>query len=103
MQPYVILGYALVDSRPNCLLLALPVIRSATQACCRLALRVLAVDAEAAVCCRVAPARHANPLYRTQMCRHFMRGNCWRGTNCNFAHAWNEIRPRQDEYDPMDE
>ncbi|KAL3135328.1 hypothetical protein ABBQ32_007521 [Trebouxia sp. C0010 RCD-2024] len=34
-----------------------------------------------------------NPHYRTQMCRHFMRGNCRRGAHCNFAHAWEEIRP----------
>ncbi|KAL3131227.1 hypothetical protein ABBQ38_000525 [Trebouxia sp. C0009 RCD-2024] len=37
-----------------------------------------------------------NPHYRTQMCRHFMRGNCRRGAHCNFAHAWEEIRPGPD-------
>ncbi|DBB02228.1 hypothetical protein WJX82_004492 [Trebouxia sp. C0006] len=34
-----------------------------------------------------------NPHYRTQMCRHYMRGNCWRSEECQFAHAWEQIRP----------
>lgn len=38
------------------------------------------------------PVHNGNPYYRTQMCRHFMRGNCWRGEDCQFAHAWEDIR-----------
>ena len=34
--------------------------------------------------------RHRN--YKTQPCRHFMRGFCQRGGDCDFAHGTHEVR-----------
>jgi hypothetical protein len=32
--------------------------------------------------------------FRTQVCRHFKRGNCQRGFYCNFIHS-GQVRPRR--------
>ena len=34
--------------------------------------------------------RHRN--YKTQLCRHFLRGFCQRGSECDFAHGSHELR-----------
>ena len=36
------------------------------------------------VSCSHQPAQ-GNLYYRTQMCRHYMRGSCWRGAECKLA------------------
>lgn len=33
-----------------------------------------------------------HPKYKTQMCRHFMRGHCLRGASCGFAHGVHDLR-----------
>jgi hypothetical protein len=31
--------------------------------------------------------------YKTELCRHFARGRCFRGASCDFAHGTTELRP----------
>ena len=33
--------------------------------------------------------------YKTAVCKHHLRGSCWRGQECNFAHGYDELRIRE--------
>lgn len=39
-----------------------------------------------------AAAAASNPLYKTQLCKHFPKGLCTKGAACQFAHGAHELR-----------
>lgn len=36
-----------------------------------------------------------HPKYKSRICRHWLRGFCKLGNDCNFAHGWGERRAYQ--------
>ncbi len=42
--------------------------------------------------------RNKDPLYKTQMCKFYERGNCQRGSSCQFAHSRYELQKYADRY-----
>ncbi len=36
-----------------------------------------------------------HPNFRSKICRHWLKGYCNRGVNCNFAHGFSEVKSKK--------